>query len=163
MTIRARMLSLPSLILLIGLIAGPSVQAQEIWLAPQASIPPSPLARAADFMDMFKPDAPWKDAASHTRVFKLYGSFVNPASQEQINAVIADLKRRGIAIGLEVGVMNTLISATSSRRIWRSSRDGKATCRNGPAVFVPRWDGPWLSYTSIFPGVCRIKMARRPI
>ena len=81
-------------------------QDRDIWLCPQASIPPSPLNRAVDFMQMFTPDAPWGKAASKVRVFKLYSSFVNPASQGQIDTVVADLKRRGILIALEVGVID---------------------------------------------------------
>ena len=81
-------------------------QTWDIWLCPPASIPPSPLNRAVDFMQLFTPDAPWEKAASHTRVFKLYSSFVNPASQGQIDTVVADLKRRGIPIALEVGVID---------------------------------------------------------
>jgi hypothetical protein len=56
---------------------------------------------------MFQPDAPWRDAASHVKVFKLYADFVLQSSQEQINTVISDLNRRGIAIALESGVINT--------------------------------------------------------
>ncbi|WP_133999823.1 hypothetical protein [Dinghuibacter silviterrae] len=57
-------------------------------------------------MQLFTPDATWKKAAEHTRVFKLYGSFVNPARQGQIDTIVADLKRRGIAIGLETGTID---------------------------------------------------------
>lgn len=78
----------------------------QIWLAPQASVPPSRLSRAADFMDMFEPDAPWQKAASHVAVFKLYASFVSRASDDQMAQIVADLNRRGIAIALEAGVMN---------------------------------------------------------
>ena len=77
----------------------------EIWLAPQ-SLPPAPLAQDADFMELFTPDTPWKFAASHTQVFKLYGSFLGHASQEQVNVVVADLKRRHIEIALENGAMD---------------------------------------------------------
>jgi len=78
---------------------------REIWLAPQSLMPP-PLAQDADFMDMFTPEAPWKFAAAHTQVFKLYASFLGHTAQERVNAVVADLKRRNIAIALESGVMD---------------------------------------------------------
>jgi hypothetical protein len=83
-----------------------SLRAAEIWLAPQASVPPSPLNRAVDFLDLFTPDAPWEQAAGHVKVFALYTSFVGPASQDQIDKIVADLKRRQMAIALEAGVMN---------------------------------------------------------
>ncbi len=77
----------------------------QIWLAPQ-SLPLPPLARDEDFMQMFKPNAPWRVAGAHTQVFKLYGSFVAHATQPQISAIVADLKRRHIAIALESGVLD---------------------------------------------------------
>jgi hypothetical protein len=77
----------------------------EIWLAPQ-SLPPPPLSQDADFLEMFTPHAPWEFAASHTDVFKLYGSYLGHATQEQVNIVVADLKRRHIDIAVEVGVLN---------------------------------------------------------
>ncbi|MBV8574196.1 MAG: hypothetical protein JOZ58_04030 [Acetobacteraceae bacterium] len=76
----------------------------EIWLAPQ-SLPLPPLSRDEDFMQLFTPDTPWHFAAAHTQVFKLYGSFVGHATQDQINTVVADLNRRHIAIALENGIL----------------------------------------------------------
>jgi hypothetical protein len=87
---------------LVALSAGTSVRAQEIWLAPLQG-----LQSAVDRMDLFKPDAPWKNAASHTQVFKFYPNpAFNAAPQDEVDTVVADLKRRGIAIALEAGVMN---------------------------------------------------------
>jgi hypothetical protein len=83
-----------------------SVRAQEIWLAPQAAALSSPLSRAVDLMDMFKPDSPWQEAASHVKVFQLPGSYLAHAPQDEINTIVADLNRRHIRIALEVGVMN---------------------------------------------------------
>jgi hypothetical protein len=76
----------------------------EIWLGPQEL--PSLGASAVDLMDMFTPDAPWKNAAAHTQVFILQGAFAARATQAQMNTVISDLSRRGIAIAVAVGVMN---------------------------------------------------------
>jgi hypothetical protein len=78
----------------------------ELWLAPQASVPPSPLNRAADFLEMFTPDAPWGAAAEHVKVFKLYSSFIEQAPQDQVDKIVADLNRRHIDIALEAGLMN---------------------------------------------------------
>jgi len=63
-------------------------------------------------MQMFNPDAPWKIAAAHTQVFKLYGSFVGHATQAQINIIVADLNRRHIAIALENGVLDVPTTPT---------------------------------------------------
>lgn len=85
----------------------------EIWLSPQA-LPLAPLNQDVDFMAMFAPGAPWNFAAAHTRVFKLHGSFVSHASQEEINTVVADLSRRGIPIALEIGVMDVGTAKTGA-------------------------------------------------
>jgi hypothetical protein len=77
---------------------------REIWLAPAQHSAAN--VGSVDFMDMFTPDAPWKKAASHTKVFKLYSGFVVTATQGKIDTIVADLNRRGIAIALETGVMN---------------------------------------------------------
>jgi len=81
-----------------------SSSAPQIWLGPQA-LPP-PLPSAVDYMDMFKPAAPWKDAAAHVQVFTLPGAFVTHTSPEELNTIVANLKNRGMAIALAVGVMN---------------------------------------------------------
>jgi Fe-S cluster biogenesis protein NfuA len=78
--------------------------ARDIWLAPQG-LPP-PLKGAVDYEALFKPDAPWKAAAAHTKVFKLYSSYVVQTPLAQISAMVADLSRRGIPIALEDGAMN---------------------------------------------------------
>lgn len=84
--------------MLLGANAGAAPNPQ-VWLAPW-------WRATADFMDMFTPNAPWRAAASHVQVFELYPGFVQRASDDQVAAAISDLNRRGIAIGLEVGVIN---------------------------------------------------------
>ena len=88
-----------SIFIWIGLLAGTPLGAQEIWLAPQPT--------AVDRLDMFKPDAPWSAAASHTQVFKFYANQAfNAATQSEIDPILADINRRGIAIALESGFIN---------------------------------------------------------
>jgi hypothetical protein len=99
--------------MLSGLLPIAAVHAQEIWFSPQAAPPGSRLHRAVDLMELFKPDAPWQEAASHLKVFKLYASYLSGAPQEEIEAIVADLNRRHIAIALEVGVMNIGPKATN--------------------------------------------------
>jgi hypothetical protein len=62
---------------------------------------------------MFTPNAPWQNVAAHTQVFKLYGSYIAHAPQEQINTVVADLNRRHIDIALETGVINVGPASTN--------------------------------------------------
>jgi len=86
----------------------------EIWIGPASwfSTPGASHPRAVDFMDMFKPDAPWQDAASHVQVFRLGSVFFHRLGQEsnqnEVNTVVTDLKRRHIAIAVEIGVINLI-------------------------------------------------------
>jgi hypothetical protein len=58
-------------------------------------------------MLLFKPDAPWQNAADRVQVFKLYGEWVAyKATDAQLRLVVEDMKRRGIALAVEAGPLN---------------------------------------------------------
>jgi len=76
----------------------------EVWLAPNGLAPQR--VSAMDFGDLFTPYAPWQFAAAHTQVFKFYSGYLLHTPQPQIDAIVADLNRRGIAIAIEDGVMD---------------------------------------------------------
>lgn len=99
------------LVATLAVLSGPA-RSQEIWFAPPAAPVNSRLHRALDLMDLFRPDAPWSEAASHIKVFKLYASYLSSAPQEEIDVIVSDLNRRGIPLALEVGVMNVGPKAT---------------------------------------------------
>jgi len=77
------------------------------WFAPLPPMPERPgrpYIGSDDFMDLFSPDAPWQRAARHIQVFKLYGEWVlGAATDGQLKQVLADLRRRGISVGVEGG------------------------------------------------------------
>lgn len=73
------------------------------WFAP---LPPQINAYngSDDFMDLFEPDAPWDQAASHIQVFKMYGGWAGADSSEaQLKQAIAAIRQRGLALGVEMG------------------------------------------------------------
>jgi hypothetical protein len=81
-----------------------------VWFAP---LPPMttnagrPFTGSDDFMDLFTPDAPWEEAASHIQVFKLYGEWVAyNATDAELKQVVDELRRRGIALAVEAGALN---------------------------------------------------------
>jgi len=86
----------------------------EIWFGPASrySTPSSPRPRAVDLMEMFTPNAPWRNAASHVQVFRLSSLFFHHVGQEsnqdEVNTVVADLKRRQIAIAVEIGAIDII-------------------------------------------------------
>jgi len=82
--------------------------AVEIWfngVAPLYARPTDPSV-GADFKDLFHPEAPWAAAAAKIRVFKISSDLASRGPDDLLSALIADLKRRRIALALE-GLMLT--------------------------------------------------------
>lgn len=84
-------------------------EAPLIWFAP---LPPLPIVEgrrytgSEDFMRLFKPDAPWQEAASHIHVLKLYGEWVGYTSDAQLKQAVQDAHQRGFALAMEFGPLD---------------------------------------------------------
>lgn len=85
-----------------------AARAAEIWLAAV-----DPVVRAAhkwnagaDYMDLFRPDAAWPTVASQTRVFKIGPGFASQGREDDLKQVFAELRRRHIALALEIGMLS---------------------------------------------------------
>ena len=78
---------------------------QQIWFGTIDTITgrdmhrPDPLA----YMNFFQPDAPWKQSAARLQVFTFSTQFLLSSTDEQLTTVFNDLRRRNIAIGVEMG------------------------------------------------------------
>lgn len=59
----------------------------------------------ADYMDLFRPDAPWTRAASALTAFKIGTQFGLYSTDVQLQSLIDDLKRRHIRLAVELGVL----------------------------------------------------------
>ena len=70
-----------------------------VWFAPDDS----EFHGAADYLELFTPNAAWSQAAAHVRVFKLYTQMILTLSDAQLTGIFADLKRRHIAMAVEFG------------------------------------------------------------
>lgn len=93
---------------MLGLSPAPAFAA-DIWLSgedPAAQVNKH-LNEPADYMDMFKPGAPWSKAASGLAVFKVGTRFVLQGDEAQLQTVINDLKRRHIAFAIELAVIGS--------------------------------------------------------
>lgn len=53
------------------------------------------------FMELFRPSAAWDVAAANTQVFKVSTQFLDGASDDEISAVVRELRRRHIDLGME--------------------------------------------------------------
>jgi hypothetical protein len=81
----------------------------ETWFCPMDPIlrPEVGYGGSPEYMDLFTANAAWQQAAGHTRVFKIYPQWAERAKDADLQQQFADLKRRGIALALEAGVMAT--------------------------------------------------------
>lgn len=59
----------------------------------------------ADYMDLFKPDAPWPNAAAGLKVFQISTQLALRGTDEQLKTVIESLKARHIGLSIELGVL----------------------------------------------------------
>jgi hypothetical protein len=94
-----------------------SLQAQHVWLAgidpvvaadrQRIGMTPSSNVSSSDFMDLWKPDAPWAKAASAIQIFKVSTQFLHRSTDEQLSQVINDLRRRHIALAFAAEIIAT--------------------------------------------------------
>jgi len=101
-----RTISLASL-LLCGAAAQSSSRPQ-VWFSPLDTLlrPEVGYGGSPQYMDLFQPAAPWSHAAAKVNVFKIYPQWIGHATDEQLKAQFADLKRRDIKLALEYGVLS---------------------------------------------------------
>ena len=90
-----------------GFIVG-SGTSVDYWFSPLPPLQTSknrPYVGSNDFINLFKSDSPWQTAASRIKVFKFYGEWLlyGNATDDELRQVVADLKRRGIALAVEAG------------------------------------------------------------
>ncbi|MGA9532293.1 MAG: discoidin domain-containing protein [Anaerolineales bacterium] len=89
----------------------PDLEAEPlVWfgpLPPMTTGPGRPFIGSEDFMDLFSEQAAWKQAAEAVQVFKLYGEWVAyNASDAELEQVVVELRRRGMALAVEAGPLN---------------------------------------------------------
>ncbi len=78
-----------------------------VWFCPLDPARHPGTTGSPQYMELFSPQAPWKEAASHVKVFKIYPQWIEQASDDDLRRQFADLSRRGIALALEYGVLTT--------------------------------------------------------
>jgi hypothetical protein len=135
-----------SIFLAVSVVALTSVPASSeplVWFAALDPLqrPEVGYGGSPQYMDLFSPDAPWQQAASHVRVYKIYPQWISQASDAELRRQFTDLKRRGIALALEAGPMTA------------SGSCGKGEGYGGPSLV--NWarriqqDGGTLSYVAM--------------
>lgn len=80
-----------------------------IWFAPLPPLPVvtgRPYTGSDDFIELFKPDAPWSEAAGRVHVFKFYGEWVGYATDTQLKLAVQNAQERGFALAMEFGPLD---------------------------------------------------------
>jgi hypothetical protein len=133
--------------------------ASQIWLCGIAPTPQrsgEPDSRPSDYMDMFRPEAPWSRAAANVSVLKLSTRFVLTGTDNDLSAVFRDIRRRNIALAVELGVLSGDMSCgmgvegfaypttatTVAQRIRRLGGDLKYVALDEQLYFGHQYDGP---------------------
>jgi hypothetical protein len=84
---------------------------QTTWFTPLPSARhPVGFFGSTDYLGLFSPTAPWRQAASHVQVFKVYG--VDTFSDADLAVLLAGLKRRKIALAMEWPVLSSTTCGT---------------------------------------------------
>ncbi len=130
-----------------------------VWFGPLPPMqvkPGRPFIGSMDFMDLFKPEAPWQTAASHVQVFKLFGEWVSEdATDEQLKQVFADLQRRGIAVDVDEGPLTASAECGNAVEGFAGINEGRHIARRvrtaGGAIDLIDMDEPF-AFASIYNG-----------
>ena len=94
-------------ILLAAMLPVSSAGAQTFWFAPQDPIVVQQAKQTdpADYMDLFKPEAPWKEGATELSVFAVSTQFVLYASDDMLRTVFNGVKERHVKTAVEIGTV----------------------------------------------------------
>lgn len=99
-----------------------------IWFGPLDPSPPDasrPFSGQPDFFNLFKEDAHWTMAAQRVHVFRLYGGWVAwSASDAELQQVVGELNRRGIAISFEAGALTPTEACTGEIEGFAGRQEG---------------------------------------
>lgn len=136
---------------LLVLSTAPDAFATEIWLS---GVPPGVRQKMfqeseSDYFDLFKPEAEWSKSAQYITVFMINGGLLLRQSDDEAKAVFADLKRRHIALAIEMGLA-TARQDSSGHQACGANVEGMTT-PNATRVIAERIkkDGGVLRYVAM--------------
>jgi hypothetical protein len=135
----------------------------QVWFTPRDNLARAGFyAGSPDFMDLFRPNAPWTQAASHVQVFKLYPQFVLSASTADLRAVIVGLQQRNIALALEFGLLtNPALCGKIEGYCGEQTAQAVARIKSlgGTLAYVAMDDTLWFGHFSTQPGALQTPIA----
>jgi hypothetical protein len=81
-----------------------------VWFAPIWDNTQVPPYGSSDYFSLFSPSAQWANAAAHVTVFKLYAHMLDIYDDATLRNMLADLRRRHIALAIEWGALEPVTS-----------------------------------------------------
>jgi hypothetical protein len=112
--LRAALSTISTLALVLHMLTGPYALAAEVgpkapeyWLSGEDPVTIKDKNRSdpADYLDLFRPDAPWASAAAKLKGFKITTQLVMRGTDEQLRTVIEGLKARHVGMSIEMGLL----------------------------------------------------------
>ena len=138
-------------------------EATQIWMVGSPRIDNVVRHAVVDAPDMFAPNAPWQTVAAHTAVVKFTPGNVLMAKDDALREAFGDVKRRGMALALEAGLLTKtdqcqqrseayLDSVDTLRRlvdkIHRTGGDLRYIAMDEPFFYGHDYDGPTACHES---------------
>jgi hypothetical protein len=138
----------------------------EVWLAPfnPLLVPIVQPGAESDYFALFSPSAPWPRASAAVQVFKIGSGLVLNGTDGQLQTIFQDLKRRHIALGLEI--MALTARPECGQKVEGYGRAGdmarmmERIHRLGGDLQYVAMDGPmWAGHLSNLPNACHDPMS----
>jgi len=107
----------------------------------------------SDYMDLFRPDAPWASAASGLKALKITTAFGLQSTDDDFQRLIDDLKRRHIALAVELGVLVGSARCGRTFEGYRAPNDVEALAKRvrkfgGQLDYVAMDEPVWQGHTA---------------
>ncbi|HEY5096296.1 MAG TPA: hypothetical protein VII69_14380 [Candidatus Eremiobacteraceae bacterium] len=88
-----------------------------IWFHPEPSAadwPGQPSGRGStDYRELFQPDAPWTNAAAHTKVFGLYAGWITAVPDQLLQHAVSFIKAHDMGIEIEAPALQATATCGS--------------------------------------------------
>ncbi|MGB7861313.1 MAG: hypothetical protein WBM90_12510 [Acidimicrobiia bacterium] len=119
----------------------------QIWFGPQPPLGPNEFGTVRtgpEFYDLFETAAPWQSAAQRVDVLHFFGEWVAwRSSDEELQQVVDDLNRRGIAIAYEGGPLTPIEGCSDNIEGFAGSNEARVIVDRVAAV------GGRITYVSL--------------
>ena len=122
-------------------------------------------ADASDYGELFRPDAPWRVAATHVGVFKTSTQWILNGPDQALEVMFKDLRERGIALAVE-GLMLTRDNNQCGQGIEGYSSPGtirraaeRIKALGGELAYIAMDEPAWFGHSFRGPQACQASLS----